>query len=61
MKNNSYEKSSSNLTIAIVAGVVFVGIALYATQGGTSPSDSSASVVSSGESVKQIARDFLLY
>ena len=60
MKNNSYEKGSSNIIIAIVIVVVFIGIAIYATQGRNKPSDTKTSSVSSGESAKQVAPDFSL-
>lgn len=60
MKNNSYEKGSSNIIIIAIIVVVFIGIAIYATQGGNKPSDTKTSSVSSGESVKQVAPDFSL-
>lgn len=60
MKNNFYEKGSSNIIIAIVAVFVFVGVALYATQGGSKSSDIKQPSVSNGESAKQVAPDFSL-
>ena len=64
MKNNSYEKGSSNIIVALVIILVFIGIAVYATQGGNNPqnsnADTKASAPTSGESAKQVAPDFSL-
>jgi len=64
MKNNSYEKGSSNIIIAVIVVVVLIGIAIYATQGGNSSSnsnaDTKASTSTSGDSAKQVAPDFSL-
>ncbi len=53
-------KGSTNIIIAIVVVLIFIGIAIYATQGGNKSSDIKASSVSSGESAKQVAPDFSL-
>ncbi|PIZ77485.1 hypothetical protein COY03_03045, partial [bacterium CG_4_10_14_0_2_um_filter_48_144] len=64
MKNNSYEKGSSNIIVALAVVLVFIGIAVYATQGGNSAKNSNANTKSSaptsGESAKQVAPDFSL-
>jgi len=64
MKNNSYEKGSSNIIITVIIVLVLIGIAIYATQGGNSPKNSNANTKTptstSGEVAKQVAPDFSL-
>ena len=61
MKNNSYEKGASNIIIAIIVVVVFIGIAVYATRGRGIQGRVDASAASASEqSDKQLAPDFSL-
>ena len=60
MSKKNYDKGSSNIVIAIVVVLTFIGIALYATQGGNSGSSAPVLADSNEQFVKQVAPDFSL-
>jgi peroxiredoxin len=60
MSKKNYDKGSSNIVIAIIVVLTFIGIAIYATQGGNSKSSASALADSNGELAPQVAPDFSL-
>jgi len=60
MSKKNYDKGSSNIVIAIVVVLTFIGIALYATQGGNSGSGAPVLANSNEQFAKQVAPDFSL-
>ena len=60
MSKKNHDKGSSNIVIAIVVVLAFIGIALYATSGGNSESDVKILADSNEQFTKQVAPDFSL-